>query len=112
MDFLTFLAGGVPIAVTAQALPDNGKYHQDNLSMTFTFPDGSVGVVDYLAGGDRSFPKERLESCFNPLLEDRRRRKRESLLAATEKQFARIAAAVFPRRVFVFSFMLERSTSH
>jgi predicted dehydrogenase len=61
VDFLTFLAGGVPIAVTAQALPDNGKYHQDNLSMTFTFPDGSVGVVDYLASGDRSFPKERLE---------------------------------------------------
>ena len=29
--------------------------------MTFTFPDGSVGVVDYLASGDKSFPKERLE---------------------------------------------------
>ena len=29
--------------------------------MTFTFPDGSVGVVDYLANGDKSFPKERLE---------------------------------------------------
>ncbi|HEY5158216.1 MAG TPA: Gfo/Idh/MocA family oxidoreductase, partial [Anaerolineales bacterium] len=61
VDFLTFLAGGAPVAVTAHALPDNGKYHQDNLSMTFSFPDGSVGVVDYLASGDRSFPKERLE---------------------------------------------------
>jgi hypothetical protein len=29
--------------------------------MTFAFPDGSVGVVDYLANGDKSFPKERLE---------------------------------------------------
>ena len=29
--------------------------------MTFTFPDGTVGVVDYLANGDRSFPKERVE---------------------------------------------------
>ena len=37
-------------------------------------------------------------ACFNPLLEDRRRRKRESLLAATEKQFARIAAEVARRR--------------
>ena len=44
------------------------------------------------------FPKERLVACFNPLLEDRRRRKRESLLAATEKQFARIAAEVTRRR--------------
>jgi predicted dehydrogenase/threonine dehydrogenase-like Zn-dependent dehydrogenase len=61
VDFLTFLAGAAPISVSAHALPDNGKYHQDNLSMTFTFPDGSVGVVDYLANGDKSFPKERLE---------------------------------------------------
>jgi transposase len=44
------------------------------------------------------FPKERLVACFNPLLEDRRRRKRESLLAATEKEFARIAAEVARRR--------------
>lgn len=29
--------------------------------MTFTFPDGSIGVVDYLANGDRSLPKERVE---------------------------------------------------
>jgi hypothetical protein len=44
------------------------------------------------------FPKERLVACFNPLLEDRRRRKREALLVATEKQFARIAAEVARRR--------------
>ena len=47
--------------MSAQALPDTGKYRGDNLSMTFTFPDGSIGVVDYLANGDKSFPKERLE---------------------------------------------------
>ena len=39
-----------------------------------------------------------LVACFNPLLEDRRRRKWESLLAATEKQFARIAAEVARRQ--------------
>jgi predicted dehydrogenase len=43
------------------ALPHGGKYREDNVSMTFTFPDGSVGVVDYLANGDKSFPKERVE---------------------------------------------------
>ncbi len=47
--------------VTAHALPNNGKYREDNVSMTFTFPDGSIGVVDYLANGDKSFPKERVE---------------------------------------------------
>jgi predicted dehydrogenase len=29
--------------------------------MTFAFPDGSIGVVDYLANGDKSIAKERLE---------------------------------------------------
>ncbi|MBM3123686.1 MAG: hypothetical protein FJZ87_01285, partial [Chloroflexi bacterium] len=61
VDFLTFLAGGAPTSVMAHALPDEDKYHEDNVSMTFTFPEGSVGVVDYLANGDRSFPKERVE---------------------------------------------------
>jgi predicted dehydrogenase len=61
VDFLAFLAGGAPVSVSAHALPDEGKYRQDILSMTFTFPDGSLGVVDYLANGDKSFPKERLE---------------------------------------------------
>ena len=61
VDFLAFLVGAAPVSVIAHALPDNGKYREDNLSMAFTFPDGSVGVVDYLANGDKSFPKERLE---------------------------------------------------
>ena len=61
VDFITFLVGAVPISVTTQALPDNGKYREDNVSMTFTFPDGSIGVVDYLANGDKSLPKERME---------------------------------------------------
>jgi predicted dehydrogenase len=61
IDFLTFLVGAPPVSVTAHALPDNGKYREDNVSMTFAFPDGSIGVVDYLANGDKSFPKERVE---------------------------------------------------
>jgi predicted dehydrogenase len=61
IDFITFLIGESPVSVMAHALPDGGKYREDNVSMTFTFPDGSVGVVDYLANGDKSFPKERVE---------------------------------------------------
>ncbi|HSO11275.1 MAG TPA: bi-domain-containing oxidoreductase [Anaerolineales bacterium] len=61
IDFITFLVGDSPVSVTAHALPDVGKYREDNVSMTFTFPDGSIGVVDYLANGDKSFPKERVE---------------------------------------------------
>jgi predicted dehydrogenase len=61
IDFITFLVGAAPVSVSAVALPDGGRYREDNVSMTFTFPDGSVGVVDYLANGDKSFPKERVE---------------------------------------------------
>jgi predicted dehydrogenase len=61
IDFITFLVGAPPVSVSAHALPDNGKYREDNVTMTFTFPDDSIGVVDYLANGDKSFPKERVE---------------------------------------------------
>jgi hypothetical protein len=39
------------------------------------------------------FPGERLVACMNPFLEAERARKRESLLAATEADLAKIAAA-------------------
>jgi len=61
IDFLTFLVGQTPIEVTTQGLPDNGKYREDNVVMNFRFPDGSLGVVSYLANGDKAFGKEYLE---------------------------------------------------
>jgi hypothetical protein len=38
-----------------------------------------------------AYPGERLVACFNPLLADERRRKREDLLAATERDLATLA---------------------
>jgi len=61
VDFLTFLVGEPPLAVSAFGLPDLGRYHEDNVVLTFTFPDGSLGTVSYLANGDKAFPKERVE---------------------------------------------------
>ena len=61
IDFLTFLVGENPIEVTSQGLPDEGKYNEDNLVMSFRFPDGSLGLVSYLANGDKSYAKEYLE---------------------------------------------------
>ena len=40
-----------------------------------------------------AYPGERLIVCRNPLLADERRRKREALLAATERDLSRLAAA-------------------
>jgi len=64
VDFLTFLVGTPPVTVSAQALPDNGRYQQDNVLLTLTFGDGSIGTLQYLANGDKSFAKERVEVFF------------------------------------------------
>ncbi len=61
VDFLTFLVGQPPVAVSAYGLPDAGRYREDNVNLTFRFPEGSLGTVTYLANGDKSFPKERIE---------------------------------------------------
>ena len=61
IDFLTFLVGQPPTTVLAQGLPDMGRYREDNVIIHLSFPDGSLGSVAYLANGDKSFPKERLE---------------------------------------------------
>jgi len=61
VDFLTWLVGRSPVSAAAIGLPDAGRYSEDNVVMTFEFPDGSVGTVTYLANGDKSLPKERVE---------------------------------------------------
>lgn len=61
IDFITFLVGEAPLAVKAFALPDGGQYHKDNVSLVYTFSDGSIGVIDYLANGNKNFSKERVE---------------------------------------------------
>ena len=61
VDFLIFLTGCLPHRVFASALPNSGKYAQDNLSVCLTFSDGSVGNISFLANGDSAVPKERIE---------------------------------------------------
>jgi predicted dehydrogenase/threonine dehydrogenase-like Zn-dependent dehydrogenase len=76
VDLLTFLVGSVPQLVSVQALPDAGKYRRDNFTLTLRFENGSLAVLDYLANGDRSYPKERLEVFCGgaiAILEDFRR---------------------------------------
>ncbi|HIE56629.1 MAG TPA: hypothetical protein EYP88_00145 [Anaerolineales bacterium] len=62
VDFLTFLVGASPVSVSAHSIPNGGRYRDDNVTLTFTYPDGSLGTVTYLANGDKAFPKERVEA--------------------------------------------------
>jgi polar amino acid transport system substrate-binding protein len=65
IDFLTFLVGSPPSAVSVTTLPDNGRYQEDNFVLILIFPDGSMGEILYLANGDKAFPKERVEVFTN-----------------------------------------------
>ena len=61
IDFLIWMCGSLPVKVNTFCLPDSGRYNEDNVSIQLLFENGSVGTVDYLANGDKSCPKERVE---------------------------------------------------
>jgi predicted dehydrogenase/threonine dehydrogenase-like Zn-dependent dehydrogenase len=61
IDYLTFLADALPIRVRATGLAGEGGEKEDNIVIVIEFEDGSVGTISYVSGGDRAFPKERLE---------------------------------------------------
>jgi predicted dehydrogenase len=61
VDFLTFMAGTPPIEVQTRALANSGQYADDNIVIALQFANGSQGTISYLANGDRTYSKERLE---------------------------------------------------
>ena len=61
VDFLSYLVGHSPTTVATRGLVNPGKYAQDNVIVSLQFPDGSQGTITYVANGDRSYSKERIE---------------------------------------------------
>ncbi|HSZ64331.1 MAG TPA: bi-domain-containing oxidoreductase [Terriglobales bacterium] len=61
VDFLSFLTGSAPVEVEARSLSNPGKYSNDNVIGSLRFADGSQGTISYLANGDKSYSKERVE---------------------------------------------------
>ena len=59
VDFLTFLAGSSPLEVQSNRLTD--RRSADNIVVSLRFANGSLATISYLACGDRSYSKERLE---------------------------------------------------
>jgi predicted dehydrogenase/threonine dehydrogenase-like Zn-dependent dehydrogenase len=60
VDFLSFLAGAPPTSVQAN---DAGAIAgtDDHLLISLQFANGSQGTISYLANGDKSYSKERVE---------------------------------------------------
>lgn len=61
IDFLCYLIEQPLVSISAVNLPDQGIYQEDNVVLNLRFADGSISVIEYLANGDRSLPKERVE---------------------------------------------------
>jgi predicted dehydrogenase/threonine dehydrogenase-like Zn-dependent dehydrogenase len=61
IDLLSFLAGSPICEVETRALGNSGRYSGDNVIVSIRLANGSEGTISYLANGDRSFPKERIE---------------------------------------------------
>lgn len=62
IDLLRFLVGYGIAGVEARMVGgEGGGVREDKMTIMLDFADGSCGVVHYLANGNKSFPKERLE---------------------------------------------------
>ncbi|HEY6339585.1 MAG TPA: Gfo/Idh/MocA family oxidoreductase [Candidatus Sulfotelmatobacter sp.] len=61
VDTLMFLARSPIVEVEARAISNDGRYSGDNVLASLRFANGSEGTISYLANGDRSFSKERVE---------------------------------------------------
>ena len=61
VDLLAFLVSLPPTEVQTRVLANQGRYSDDNVVLSLQFPNGSQGTISYLANGDRSYSKERLE---------------------------------------------------
>ena len=61
IDLLRCLAEASIVGVQAMKIGAGVSLRDDKVTFTLAFADGSMGTVHYLANGDKSFPKERLD---------------------------------------------------
>ncbi len=63
IDLATFLVGSPPVRVFAESVGSRhaAEITDDQCFITLRHANGSVSSVGYLAGGDKAFPKERVE---------------------------------------------------
>ncbi len=76
IDLTMFLASSPIAEASASPVGNSSRYSGDNVLIALRFANGSRGTISYLANGDRSFSKERIEvfgGGSTAVLEDFRR---------------------------------------
>ncbi len=63
IDLATYLCGSPPVRVYAESIGGTGAPNivDDQCFITLRHANGSISSIAYLAGGDKAFPKERIE---------------------------------------------------
>lgn len=63
VDFMQYVTGADPVLVAAQRVGEHGGLvvSKDNVVITLSFSEGSIGTIVYAALGDRACPRERVE---------------------------------------------------
>lgn len=64
IDLLTYLTGSKVVEVSMQAMGVNPEENTDNASIHLKYENGSLGVINYFANGNKSYSKERLELYY------------------------------------------------
>ena len=79
--------------ISALKTPQIRKIMRDNEIEKSLFDQQDIAEITH-----PDFPDERLMVCYNPLLETKRKKTRQSLLTATEKELQKIAKATLRKR--------------
>ena len=76
IDLITYLTGSRVSEVSMQAMGTEPKENTDNASIHLKYANGSLGVINYFANGNKSYSKERVEVYYqgNNLILDNFRR--------------------------------------
>jgi len=61
VDLIQFLTGSVPVRVYGETLESEAYQPSDNMAITLKMANGAIGSITYVAGGDKAFPRERVE---------------------------------------------------
>jgi polar amino acid transport system substrate-binding protein len=61
VDLIEYLTGSLPVRVYAETLESPGYQPSDNVVITLKMANGAIGSITYVAGGDKRYPRERVE---------------------------------------------------
>ena len=64
IDLITFFVGSSIKSVSMQALGSNPKTYTDSVSIHLKYKNGSLGIINYLSNGHKSYSKERIEIFY------------------------------------------------